>query len=285
MKNGKRSIRGLLEGRRIILAVGVYDAISAKIMDRARVPSIYVTGYGAAAGMLGVPDIGLVTMSEMVTHVRRISDAVECPVIADADTGYGGSANVDRTVREYEAAGVEVIQLEDQVWPKRCGHMEGKRLVSIEEMALRVRVAAHARASRETLILARTDAIAVEGFDAGIERAQAYAAAGADILFVEAPRDKQQMEAVPKLLDRPCLANMVEGGKTPFFNTHELGEMGYAIALYPISALLLTARKLAGLAAAFMRDGSSQGLRAEMMDFAEFNDLVDLPSYLKLDQL
>jgi 2-methylisocitrate lyase-like PEP mutase family enzyme len=285
MENGKPTIGGLLERRRIILAVGVYDAISAKIMDRARVPSVYVTGYGAAASMLGVPDIGLVSVSEMVAHVRRITGAVECPVIADADTGYGGSANVYRTVREYEAAGANAIQLEDQMWPKRCGHMEGKRLVSVEEMALRVRVAVHARASRDTLILARTDAIAVEGFDASIERARAYAAAGADILFVEAPQDRKQMEAVPKLLDRPCLANMVEGGRTPFFNTHQLEEMGYGIALYPISALLLAARRLSDLAAAFMRDGSPQGLRGEMLDFGEFNDLIDLTTYLEFDEL
>ena len=285
MEDGKQTIRGLLESQPIILAVGVYDAISAKIMDRARVPSVYVTGYGAAASMLGVPDIGLVSMSEMVAHVRRISGAVKCPVIADADTGYGGSANVYRTVREYEAAGANVIQLEDQTWPKRCGHMEGKRLVPVDEMASRVRVAGQARASKETLILARTDAIAVEGFDASIERARAYAAAGADILFVEAPQDRKQMEAVPKLLDRPCLANMVEGGKTPFFNTRQLEEMGYRIALYPISALLLAARKLTDLAAAFMRQGGPHDLQDEMMDFGEFNDLIELSSYLELDQL
>jgi 2-methylisocitrate lyase-like PEP mutase family enzyme len=285
MKDGKHTMRGLFESQRTILAVGVYDAISAKIMDRAQVPSVYVTGYGAAASMLGVPDIGLVSMTEMVAHVRRISGAVECPVIADADTGYGGSANVYRTVREYEAAGANVIQLEDQMWPKRCGHMEGKRLVSVEEMASRVRVADHARASKATLILARTDAIAVEGFDASIERARTYAAAGADILFVEAPQDRKQMEAVPKLLDRPCMANMVEGGKTPFFNTHQLEDMGYRIALYPISALLLAAKKLTDLAAAFMREGGPQGLQDEMMDFGEFNDLIDLTAYLELDEL
>ncbi len=282
---GKQTIRGLLEGPRIILAVGVYDAISAKIMDRAGVPCVYVTGYGAAASMFGVPDIGLVCMSEMVTHVRRIRGAVACPVIADADTGYGGSANVFRTVREYEAAGANVIQLEDQVWPKRCGHMEGKRLVSVDEMALRIRVAVHARASRDTLILARTDAIAVEGFEASIERARAYAEAGADILFVEAPGDRKQTEAIPRLLDRPCMANMVEGGKTPFYNGHQLEEMGYGIALYPISALLLAAKRLTELAAAFMRSGSPQAVQGEMMDFGEFNDLIDLPSYLQLDEL
>ncbi len=278
-------VRDHFASNKILLSVGVYDALSALVMYKAGIPSVYITGYGAAAAMLGVPDIGLVSMSEMVAQVRRIAGAVNCPVIADADTGYGGSANVQRTVREYEAAGAALIQLEDQEWPKRCGHMEGKRLVAAEEMCRRIRVAARARTSRETLIIARTDAIAVEGFEAALERAAAYGRAGADVLFVEAPRDLKQMQAIPAKLDRPCLANMVEGGKTPFLDLRQLQEMGYAIAIYPISALLLVARKLRELSAAFLRHGTSADLTPQMMDFAEFNDLIDLKAYLELDNL
>lgn len=281
----KIPIRERFAQKKILLSVGVYDALSALIMNKAGIPSLYVTGYGAAATMLGVPDIGLVSMSEMVAHVRRISCAVDCPVIADADTGYGGSANVHRTVREYEAAGAAMIQLEDQEWPKRCGHMEGKRLVATAEMCRRIRVATHARTSSETLIMARTDAIAVEGFEAAIERAAAYGQAGADVLFVEAPRDQKQMEAIPAKLDRPCLANMVEGGKTPFLDVRQLEQMGYAVAIYPISGLLLAARKLQELSSAFVKDGTSLRLTPQMMDFAEFNDLIDVKSYLELDNL
>lgn len=280
-----RRIKGMLDDKKTILSVGVYDALSALIMDRAGVPSVYITGYGAAASMMGLPDIGMVSMSEMATHVRRIAGAVHCPVIADADTGYGGSANVYRTVREYEAAGADMIQLEDQEWPKRCGHMEGKKLTSQEEMCRRIRVAIEARTRRDTLIIARTDAVAVEGFEAGIRRAKVYREAGADILFVEAPRDIKQMEAIPRELDCPCLANMVEGGKTPFLKLQQLQDMGYAVAIYPISGLLLAAKKLTQLGNAFVREGGSQSLGSEMMNFEEFNELLDVKAYLALDNL
>lgn len=285
MQEKQNRIRDFLDAGRTLLSIGVYDALSARIMDQAGIPSVYVTGYGAAASTMGFPDIGLIAMPEMVTHVRRIANAVSCPVIADADTGYGGSANVHRTVREFESAGANVIQIEDQMWPKRCGHMEGKRLVEVAEMENRVRVAVHARKSADTLIMARTDAIAVEGFEASIERASAYAAAGADILFVEAPRDIGQMEAIPKLLGVPCLANMVEGGKTPFMTVPQLQDMGYAVAIYPISCLLLAAKGIRKLAEAFKTRGSSGDLQSEMMNFGEFNELIDVKSYLELDKL
>lgn len=279
-------LRNHFKERKILLSLGVYDALSAKIINRAGIPSIYITGYGAAASMLGVPDIGLVSESEMVNHVRCIAGAVsDCTVIADADTGYGGPANVFKTVRDYEAAGAHVIQLEDQEWPKRCGHMEGKRLVPPEEMIRRIRVALHARKSPDTLILARTDAIAVEGFEAAIRRANLYRDAGADILFVEAPVNMAQMAAIPERVEAPCLANMVEGGKTPFLDIQELEKMGYAIAIFPISTLLLAARRLTDLAQVFRMDGTSKALTSEMMTFPELNDLIGLQSYLELDKI
>ena len=266
---------------RILVSVGVYDALTALIAEREGAPSIYVTGFGAAAARLGAPDIGLVEMSEMVEHIRAIAGVVECPVIADADTGYGGPANVRRTVREYEAAGVDVIQLEDQEWPKRCGHMEGKRLVPPEEMVQRIATAVDSRRAN-CLILARTDAIAVEGFEAAIARAHTYADAGADLIFVEAPQNEGQLAQIPRLLNRPCLANMVEGGKTPFRSVSELQAMGYAIALFPISTLFAAAHAVRRTVAALLRDGTTNAVRDSMFDFAQFNDLIGLSGYAAL---
>jgi 2-methylisocitrate lyase-like PEP mutase family enzyme len=275
-------LRRLFSGRRILPSLGVYDALSARVAGHLGAPSIYVTGFGAAAARLGVPDIGLMSMSEMVEHVRCIAGAVSCPVIADADTGYGGPANVQRTVREYEAAGADVIQLEDQEWPKRCGHMEGKRLVPAEEMVRRIQVAVDARRNPDVLIMARTDAVAVEGFDDAIRRAIAYQEAGADILFVEAPRTEADMVRIPQLLDRPCLANMVEGGKTPFKTVPELEDMGYAIALFPISTLLASAMAVRKVVEAILRDGSTQSLSGEIMTFGQFNELIGLKAFFQL---
>ena len=280
--NQGAALRRLFSEKRILPSLGVYDALSARIAASLGAPSIYVTGYGAAAARLGVPDIGLMSMSEMVEHVRCIAGAVSCPVIADADTGYGGPANVRRTVREYEAAGVDVIQLEDQEWPKRCGHMEGKRLVSQEEMVQRVRVAVDSRRSPDFLILARTDAIAVEGFEAAVARAQAYQEAGADLLFVEAPRSEADMARIPGRLNRPCLANMVEGGKTPYKTVPELEAMGYAVALFPISTLLAAAFAVRKSVEAILRDGGTQALSGELMRFGQFNELIGLEEYSQL---
>jgi 2,3-dimethylmalate lyase len=268
--------------KRILPSLGVFDALSARIVEQAGLPSVYITGYGAAASHLGVPDIGLMSMSEMVDHVRRIAGAVRCPVIADADTGYGGPANVWRTVRDYEAAGVDLIQLEDQEWPKKCGHMEGKHLVPADEMIRRIRVAVRARRTSDFLIMARTDAIAVAGFEEAIRRAEAYWDAGADVLFVEAPRNDEELAAIPARLPGPCLANMVEGGKTPFKSVPELQSLGYAIALYPISTLLAAAHKVRTVADTFMKTSTTGSLVADMMDFSDFNQLVGLEDFMAL---
>lgn len=273
-------VRDYFRRGEILPSVGAYDALSARIIDRAGLPSIYVTGYGAAASMMAVPDLGIMTMSEMLTHIRYVAGAVNCAVIADADTGYGGPHNVARTVREYEAAGVDVIQLEDQQWPKRCGHMEGKRLVPAEEMAARIRVAVQTRRSENFLVIARTDAIALEGFEAALGRAQIYRQAGADILFVEAPRNETELAEIPRRLDAPCLANMVEGGKTPFRSLSQLQQLGYAVAIFPISTLLGAARTVQRIADALGRDGSSAALTEQMMTFEGFNDLIGVRDYL-----
>jgi 2-methylisocitrate lyase-like PEP mutase family enzyme len=282
MRHGP-TLRRYFESGRILLSIGIFDPLSARIAEKAGAPSIYVTGYGAAATQLGVPDLGILTGSEMADHVRRIGRAVSCPIVADADTGYGGPANIARTVSDYESAGVDLIQIEDQEWPKRCGHMAGKRLVAPEEMIRRVRVAASSRKSEDFLIMARTDAVAVEGFDAAVERARAYGEAGADVLFVEAPRTEEDMARLPKLLDKPLMANMVEGGRTPLKSAAELEAMGFSIALFPIATLFAAAAAVRRVAETLVRTGTSADAGSDTVDFAEFNDLVGLDEYLDLE--
>lgn len=280
--NHGSTLRKRFEDKQIVLSVGIYDALSARIAAMGGAPSIYITGYGAAASHLGMPDIGLLSFGEMVDHVRRTASAVDVPVIADADTGYGGLPNVWRTVREYEAAGVDLIQLEDQEWPKRCGHMEGKQLVPAEEMISRIQTAVKARRSPDFLIMARTDAIAVEGFDAALDRAARYREAGADVLFVEAPRTLEQMVEVPKQLDVPLLANMVEGGKTPFLTVPELQDMGYAIAIFPISTLLAATHAVQNVVRALTEQGTTRDMEQDMAQFSYFNELIGLKTYLDI---
>ncbi len=282
-----RIIQNCFKEKRILPALGAYDAFSALIISRANIPAVYITGYGAAASRMGVPDLGILSYGEMIDHVRNIAGAVgeSCIVIADADTGYGGPPNVRRTVRDYEAAGVDIIQLEDQEWPKRCGHMEGKRIVAAEEMEQKIRVAVSSRRNEKTLILARTDAIAVEGFDAAIERARRYHKAGAHILFVEAPLNMEQMSRIPVEVNAPCLANMVEGGKTPFLSTGELEKLGYAAVIFPISPLLAVTKALTDVTREFKESGSSKAMEGEMPAFSELNRIIGLQSYLDLDKI
>ncbi len=282
METNRNRFRRRIESGTPVLSLGVYDALSAKIASMAGAPSVYVTGFGAAASYLGLPDIGMMTQSEMAGQARRITDAATCPVIADADTGYGGPANVWRTVREYESAGVAVIQIEDQVWPKRCGHMEGKEIVGTDEMIRRLTVAQRARRDSDFLIMARTDALAAEGFDAAVDRARRYAEAGADILFVEAPRTREELERIPELLATPVTANMVEGGKTPFFSVKQLGDMGYSIVLFPISTLLAAAGAVKRISETTVTAGTTQTETEEMLDFNRFLEITDPDAYMRL---
>lgn len=225
------TLRERLAAARPLVAPGCYDALGAKLIEAAGFGAVYMTGYGTAAAW-GLPDMGLLTATEMVENVRRIADAVSIPVIADADTGYGDPLNTARTVRAYEGAGAAAIQIEDQEWPKRCGHMTGKRLVPTSEMLAKLRAAVDARRDERLLLIARTDAIGVEGFDAAIDRAQAYAEAGADILFVEAPVSREQMAEIPRRLSsRPLLLNMAP--RTPDLALDEIRKLGYALVIYP----------------------------------------------------
>lgn len=278
-------IKDYIARKEILVSVGAFNTLSAKIIDKAGFPSVYVTGYGASANILGKPDIGLLSMTEMVRHVGYITDAVEGAVIADADTGYGNPLNVIRTVQEYEKAGVAAIQLEDQTWPKRCGHMEGKQIIPAEEMVQKIRAAVDARRSDDTLIIARTDAIAVKGFDEAIRRARMYYEAGADVLFVEAPEDEKQLREIPKTIKgAPFMANMIEGGKTPVLSFKELQEMGYAIVIYPLSTLYIITKAVMDLVEEMKQTGTPASIISRMATFSEFNEIVGLKAIGELEK-
>lgn len=286
---GKRgrvgSLRQMLAGTEPILAPGAYDALTARIYEQAGFPAIYMTGFGTSASLLGRPDVGLLTMSQMVDNARRIAQAVGVPVIADADTGYGNPLNVIRTVQEYEAAGVAAIHLEDQVTPKKCGHMDQKQVIPSAEMAEKVRAAVAARTSPDFLIVARTDARAVEGLDSALARARAYREAGADVLFIEAPQSEKEVAEVARAFTGvPLLFNWAEGGKTPPMPLARLKELGYRIVIFPIAALLTAATSVRALAAEIRTSGSPLRALAQMMSFREFNDFIGLPEIRELEK-
>ena len=287
LKDGRplSSLRALLETERPVLAPGCYDALGARLIEEAGFSAVYMTGFGTAAGRLGRPDVGLLTMSEMVENARRIVDAVGLPVIADADTGYGNPINVIRTVQEFERAGVAAIHLEDQVMPKKCGHMEGKQVIPVGEMAEKVRAAVDARRSDDFLVIARTDAAAVEGLDAAIARGHAYREAGAHVLFIEAPRSDQEIAAVAAAFpDVPLLFNYAEGGKTPPVELGRLRELGYALVIFPISTLLATTAAMRQVLATIKRQGTPIAELDELPRFHDFLDFIGLPEIRELER-
>ena len=229
--NTRAKLRKLIANKQILPVPGAYDAFSAKLVEAAGFEAVYMSGFATAASMLGLPDIGLISMSEMADNAMRMSDAVNIPVIADADTGYGNHLNVVRTVREYEKAGVAALQIEDQVSPKRCGHMDGHKLIDADEMTAKIRAAVAAREDNDLVIIARTDAISAEGFDQAVKRGNLYREAGADLLFIEAPTEVEQLARIPTLINGPTLVNIAP--KTPYLHIDEYAAMGYAVAIYP----------------------------------------------------
>jgi 2-methylisocitrate lyase-like PEP mutase family enzyme len=267
---------------RVLLAPGVYDALSALIAERAGFEALYLSGASIAYTRLARSDIGLTTYSEVHDTLARITERVTTPVIVDADTGFGNALNVQRTVRGFERAGTAMIQLEDQTFPKRCGHLEGKSVVPVAEMCGRLRAALDARTSAHTLILARTDALAVEGFDAALERAEAYLACGVDALFIEALRNPAQMQAAcTRFAARvPLLANMVEGGQTPVQSAAELGARGFRIVIFPGGTARAVARTLDAYYASLHAHGSTGPWRERMLDFDGLNALIGTPELL-----
>lgn len=277
-------LRERLAEDRILVAPGVYDALTALIAVQSGAEAVYLSGASIAYTRFGRPDIGLVTMTEVSEVISAIRDRLDVPLIVDADTGYGNALNVQRTVRLFERFGASAIQLEDQSLPKRCGHLAGKTLVSRTEMTGKIHAALDARTSEATLIVARTDAIAVEGIEAALDRAHAYAEAGADVLFIEAPQDEAQFAAIMERFRGhiPLLANMVEGGKTPLKPADELEAMGYSIAIFPGGAV----RALAVAAQRYYQNlistGTNAGLANQMFDFGGLNDVIGTHELLDL---
>lgn len=278
-------LRQLLAREKILVAPGAYDALVAKIIAKVGFEAIYMTGAGISYTCLGTPDIGLLTMTEMVQRAAYICEATELPVMADGDTGYGNALNVIRTVRDYERAGVACIQLEDQILPKRCGHLSGKALVSVEEMVGKIKAACDARRDPDFLIMARTDARAVEGLDAALERGHRYIEAGADILFIEAPQSKEEMERICREFHGvPLLANMVEGGKTPLLTAGELQDIGYKIVIFPGAATRLVAKALTELMVELKAKGTTREYLERMYIFDELNEILGLQVFKELEK-
>jgi carboxyvinyl-carboxyphosphonate phosphorylmutase len=275
----------LLRAHEPILAPGAYDALTARLIEQAGFPAVYMTGFGTSASLLGRPDVGLLTMSQMVENARRIAQAVDVPVIADADAGYGNPLNVIRTVQEYELAGISAIHIEDQVMPKKCGHMENKQVIAAAEMTEKIRAAVEARTSSDFLIIARTDARAVEGLDSALRRARAYREAGADILFVEAPQIEDEVAQVARAFPNvPLLFNWAEGGKTPPMPLERLKELGYRLIIFPISALLTAAKAVRGVLAEIKTEGTPRRIFSDGSSFREFNELIGLGEIQELEK-
>lgn len=283
--NGPHRLRELLAGAEPVLAPGVYDALGARLVEEAGFPAVYMTGFGTAASLLGRPDVGLVTMTEMVATATRIARASGVPVIADADTGYGNPINVIRTVQEYERAGIAGIHLEDQVAPKKCGHVEGKQVIPTEEMVAKIRAAVAARESPEFVLIARTDARAVEGLVAALERARRYRDAGADVLFVEAAQSEDEIETVAtELRDVPLLFNWAEGGKTPPIEYGRLRELGFRIVIFPISTLLAATQAMRRALAEIRAAGTPLPIMDRLPRFHDFLDFIGLSEIRELEQ-
>ncbi|WP_273844053.1 isocitrate lyase/PEP mutase family protein [Rubrobacter calidifluminis] len=280
----RRRLRELLESGGLVAAPGVYDALGARLVEEAGFPAVYMTGFGSAAALGGMPDVGLLTMSEMVENARRIAQAVDIPLIADADTGYGNPLNVIRAVKSYESSGVAAIHIEDQVFPKKCGHLSGKQVVPVEEMVQKVRAAIYAREDQDFVIIARTDARAVEGLGRAIERARAYREAGADVLFVEAVESEEEAETVAReLAGTPLLFNWVEGGKTPPVSAECLEEMGYSLVIFPISTLLGATREMRRVLREIRERGTPRALSGESPSFSGFVEFIGLPEVRELE--
>jgi 2-methylisocitrate lyase-like PEP mutase family enzyme len=282
---GRRRMRDLIERRELVVAPGAFDAFSARLVELAGFDAVYVSGFGAAASRLGRPDVGLLGMSEMADQAAAATAATSIPVIADADTGYGNALNVIRTVRAYEAAGVAALQLEDQVHPKRCGHMDGKEVVPLAEMVRKVEAAVAARSDPDLTIIARTDARAPEGLDAALTRMRAYVDAGADVAFVEAPESVAEIERIAtELAATPLLFNWVEKAKSPPIPVDELRRLGFAIVILPLTTLLAATRAMTDALAVVAREGTPASIIDDLASFDELTSLVGLDDTMALER-
>ena len=269
------SLRARLTRGDILVAPGAYDALTARLLEQAGFEAVYRGGYAASAAAFALPDLGITTLTDMVDHLRRMTSAVSVPVIADADTGYGEVPQVIHTVRELEAAGAAAIQFEDQVFPKRCGHMEGKKVIPAEEMVVKLRAALDARRDPETVIIARSDATAVTGLDDAIRRSRLYAEAGADVIFIDAPTSEADLVAIAEGgIDAVLMVNVSEHGKTPDLGAQRFQELGFGLVIYPSSTLFAAAQSTKDLAATLLAEGSTRSVVPRMMPFDEINGIL-----------
>ena len=278
-------LRELLAGPGLIVAPGAYDALSARLIAQAGFSVVYMTGFGTAASVLGQPDVGLLTMSEMVSRAAALAAVVgDLPLIADADTGYGNPINVRRTIHEYERAGVAGLHIEDQVWPKKCGHLEGKQVIPMDEMVQKIRAAIDARQDPDFVIIARTDANAVYGLEDAIQRGQAYREAGADVIFIEAPRSIEELSTIAQAFPgMPLLFNWAESGKTPALSLNEIRTLGYKLVLFPVSMLFTATRAMLDLLEVFKQGQTSAPFAEHMVTFLQFTGHIGLPEIQALE--
>ena len=279
-------LRELLASEEMLVVPGAYDALSARLIAQAGFPAVYMTGFGTAASVLGQPDVGLLTMSEMVSRVAALADVTgDIPLIADADTGYGNPINVRRTVREYERAGVAALHIEDQIWPKKCGHMERKQVIPMDEMAQKVRAAVDARQDPDLVIIVRTDANAVYGLEDALKRGQAYYEAGADMLFIEAPRSIEELRAIKQTFpDVPLLFNWADGGKTPMLPLDEIRALGFKLVIFPVSTLFAATHAMLSLLGELKQGKTPTAFHEQMVNFSQFTDLIGLPAINALER-
>lgn len=277
-------LRRLLATPGILTLPGAYDALSARLAAQAGFEIVFTSGFGLAASALGLPDLGLMTMTESLDRVRHIVHAVDVPVVADMDTGYGNPLNVIRTIEECLNLGVAGVILEDQEWPKKCGHMEGKRVIPLEEHVQKLKAAIHARSKDDLIIIARTDAREPLGLDEAIRRGLAYRDAGADVIFIEAPRSVKELEQIAQTIpDAPLFANMIEGGKTPFLSAQQLEQLGYKMVVFPLSALFSAAKSVLHTLQTLRKQGTTAGA-ADLLSFQEFEQVIGLQRFRELER-
>jgi 2-methylisocitrate lyase-like PEP mutase family enzyme len=277
-------LRRLFESRKLVVAPGVHDMVSVRLASTFGFDALYMTGFGTVASHLGLPDAGLATYTDMVERVRRMATMASAPLIADGDTGYGGLLNVRHTVRGYEEAGAAAIQLEDQEFPKKCGHTPGRRVIPMGDMVKKIQVAVEARASADFLVIARTDARTALGLDEALRRGEAYAKAGADVLFIESPESVDEMREIGKHFDLPLVANMVEKGRTPVLSRAELEAIGYRLAIFPVTALLAAVKAMSAVYEHLQRTGSSQGAPVALEDFSDLTGLMGFEDVWEFDK-
>jgi len=279
-----RRLSKLLARDEILVAPGAHDVLTARIIEQEGFECVYMTGYGTAASVLGRPDVGLLTMTEMVSRAAQMVEAVDIPVIADADTGYGNVLNVTRTVREYEKAGVACLQIEDQVSPKKCGHMLGRQVIPAEEMCAKISAACDSRHDPEFMVMARTDARTTHGVEEAIERGLAYEKAGADILFIESVESVDEMRLVTSSFEVPVLANMLEHGRTPLLSAEQLQAIGYDLVIFCVASVYTAARAIKDLMRTLKQHGTTAPCLEDMITFEQFNEIVGIREVLEIEQ-